>query len=58
MNEGVELIIMNAVTATMRMDVCVFMVEGVVAAWQRGSPSVAFFAAKRTSTGNMVKSAL
>ena len=33
MNEGEELIIINTVTATMLVDVCFFMVEGVVAAW-------------------------
>ncbi len=51
MNEGVQLIIMNAVTATMLMDVCVFY-------GGRRCGGVAFFAAKRTSSGNMATVAL
>jgi hypothetical protein len=65
MNEGVEPIIMNTATATTLVDVCVFMDGGVaatyaflrMAAWRLGG-SVAFFAAKRTCTGNMAKAAL
>lgn len=51
MNEGVELIIMNDLMATMLMDDCVFY-------GGRRCGGVAFFAAKRTSSGNMATVAL
>ena len=51
MNEGRQLIIMNAMMATMLMDVCVFY-------GGRRCGGVAFFAAKRTSSGNMATVAL
>ena len=51
MNEGEELIIMNTATATMLVDVCVFY-------GGRRCGGVAFFAAKRTSSGNMATVAL
>ena len=51
MNEGEELIIMNAMTVRMLMNVCVFY-------GGRRCGGVAFFAAKRTSSGNMATVAL